>query len=128
MLAVQLVQAVITTPTVLRVAFGSVTVTTAVDSFAADEAMRLQQEAGIAALIALASRLGPRQPPERTADPRITSSDGRFRARTPVSVTRANPAVSDTNWWPDHTEEDFRWRQEMGMAALIEIATHAANF
>jgi hypothetical protein len=45
-----------------------------------------------------------------------------------LHATGANAAVTDTTWWPDFTEAAFETRQEIGMAALIAMATHAARF
>jgi O-antigen/teichoic acid export membrane protein len=151
MLAVQLVQSMITAPSVLRTAFGSVTVRSAADSVAAGEAqlrsaelaeeMRLRQEAGLGALIALATRVAPSPPwPDSdalgtnsptwstsTSPQQAVSGQGRHRRRDAVAVTKANPAITDTNWWPDIDEATFHSRQEMGMAALVAFATHAAS-
>jgi O-antigen/teichoic acid export membrane protein len=152
MLAVSVVQALITTPSVLRTAYGSVTVRAAADSATAgqprlrsaelDEEMRLQQEAGLAAIISLATRVAPSPPlPDTdalgadsptwsppTSPQREVGRQGRHRRTTAVPVTRATPAITDTDWWPDIDEATFRSRQETGMAALIAIATHAARF
>ena len=166
MLAVQVVQAAITTPSVLRVAFGSVTLRSAADSADAGQAQtraaqlaeekRLQQEAGIAALIALATRVAPPQPrpapgpsgwPPRQAAPRpaaarpaasrppaypsrsAVTSTGRHRRLAAASGARPrrHSAITETNWWPDLDEATFRSRQEIGMAALIAIATQPAS-
>jgi O-antigen/teichoic acid export membrane protein len=147
MLAVAIVQAFITTPYVLRAAYGSVTVRPE----AAGELPqpvelvddpRLQQEAGLDALIALATRVTTSLPDvDTSAVP--TRSRVRFPLTRPQpmvsihrwlrgpsagSVASANPAIRETTWWPDTDEETFRSRQEAGMAALIAIATHAAKF
>ena len=155
MLAVQVVQAVITTPAVLRVAFGSVTLRSAADSVDVSQARsraaqlaeekRLQQEAGIAALISLATRVAPPEsrpapgpagwpprppaprPPAYTPRPAVTST-GRHRLLTASGARpRRRPAITETNWWPDLDEATFRSRQEIGMAALIAIATQPAS-
>jgi hypothetical protein len=147
MLAVAVVQALLTTPSVLRTAFGSVTVRSAADSATIDEAhstsselaeeMRLRQEAGIAALIELATRVAPPRPNSGALSTdlrplpqarRTVRSQGNYRRLTAVSETRVNPVVTETNWWPDLNEETFRSRQEMGMAALLSIATHSVRF
>jgi O-antigen/teichoic acid export membrane protein len=182
MLAVQVTQAVITTPAVVKVAFGSVTVRSAADAAdAADvgdagdpavraamlaEEQRRQQEAGIAALIAIATRVAPplRQPgpaagaagpgwqpqppayPSRAAypsrpAPQVTpqsqsqsqsrpaavTGTGRHRRLATIAVTRGNPVLTDTSWWPDSDETAFRSRQEMAMETLIAIATQPAS-
>jgi O-antigen/teichoic acid export membrane protein len=151
MLAVQLVQSLVTAPLVLRTAFGSVSLRVGADSVTSDyprlrsaelaEEMRLQQEAGLAALIALATRAAPSRP-SPIADPlgadspawlaltRPQSAGGihrRHRRPTVVPASKADSAVRDTNWWPDINEATFHYRQEMGIAALIAIATHAAS-
>jgi O-antigen/teichoic acid export membrane protein len=154
MLAVTVIQALITTPSVLRTAFGRATVSSAADSTITNaagpqsaevaEGIRLQQEAGLAALIALASRVVPSQP---QVDTDILGTDSLGSPRPPTSIaaqrsvrhqdrhqqliaaraTRANPAITDTNWWPDIDEATFGLRQEMGVAALVAIATQAAQ-
>jgi O-antigen/teichoic acid export membrane protein len=145
MLAVQLVQSLVTTPSVLRTAFGRVTVRSAGDptseapvpsaELVADT--QLQQEAGLAALVSLATRVVPSQPePDnnglgagpQTPLEQAVSGQHRHWSLTAVPVTRANPSLTETNWWPDIDEATFRSRQEEGMAALIVIATHAARF
>ena len=152
MLAVQLVQSVVTTPSVLRTAFGSVTLRSTAEPVTTDEPrprsaqlpeeMRLQQEAGLAALIALATRVAPSQtrphtdtldvdsPASSTAlSPQpVVGGQRRQRRLSAVAATRRNKALTETNWWPDIDEATFRSRQEISMAALIAIATHAARF
>jgi hypothetical protein len=157
-LAVLTLQALITTPSVLRTAFRNVAVQPEADSALIREArqrsievaddIRLQQEAGLAALFALATRVGP-SPDAPDTDALATNSTtwlglsqrkqsvpqhgmavsrgrrGRFNPI--VAVTRANQAITHTNWWPDIDEETFSSRQEMGMAALIAIATQSAK-
>jgi hypothetical protein len=172
-LAVQLVQSLITVPSVLRTAFGTVTARSAVDSVAADEerlwirepaeVLRRRQEAGLAALLALATRVAPSSPwpaanalfddpavqrasvPPQTrvqrapalsqtraqrvlspSQPRVTHRRHRRHAGV-VAATRASPVLADTSWWPDSDEATFRYRQEMGMATLIAIATQPAR-
>lgn len=144
-LAVATVQALITTPTVLRFAYGKVTVQPeAIDEELLQpgelaDNMRLQQEAGLAALIALTIRVAPPQPSENVgaAGPESQSGlaltrpqpteDTQRRSSTAVPVTKANPAVSQTNWWPDLSESLFDSRQEAGMTVLMEIATQSAK-
>jgi hypothetical protein len=161
MLAVGVVQSLITTPKVLRAAFGSVPVRAAAEPVASDMApqrpavladeLRVQQEAGLAVLFALATRVAPSPPPPDTSTdmlrparppsvpPQWAAADWdhgtdqrrnhhRPRRSTAVSVTRANPVTGHAGWWPDVDEATFRARQETGMAALIAIATHAARF
>lgn len=116
MLGVTLVQALITTPAVLRPAFGSTQVRSATGPATVDRPRvrsaqpardaRLRQEAGLAALVSLASLVA-------------------------VNVTGANPLLTDTNWWPaipDADEAAYRAQQEKGMAALIGIARSAGSF
>ncbi len=155
MLAVAILQALVTAPSVLRTAYGTASAHSAtapatgdeaqVRSPSQDDAARLRQEAGLAALFSLATTVTPDQyrPGGRVkrgpgADPTAwmartppaTSNDRvvGHRKRPIVPATAANPAVSDTSWWPDVDEAAFHSRQEIGMAALIAIATHAARF
>jgi O-antigen/teichoic acid export membrane protein len=159
-LAVAVLQALVTTPPVLRAAFGSAPVNSAAASaaegrsrlHAPDEAMRLRQEAGLAALVALATAVTPKatvapngNDPSGSADvapagrpvpawasvtrPQRAIGDRRGRhPRTAVPRTAINPALRDTSWWPDVDEATFHARQDAGMSALIAIATHAARF
>jgi len=156
-LAVGVAEAFITTPPVLRAAFGSAAIAAAVDartlvqeglapaegqsSWESAEEARLRQRSGIAALIALATMVAPSQSPGPYPRPAETVHDGWFaighaeathrRGRHrhgAVPVTAANPVLDDTSWWPDPTAAAFRARQESGVAALIAIATHAARF
>jgi O-antigen/teichoic acid export membrane protein len=148
MLAVTIVQALITTPYVLRAAYGSVTVRPEAageelpqPGKPADQ-MRLRQEAGLAALIALATKVTVSPP---GADTSVVHTESRVRLaltraepmvgthRRPqrpnaIPVTKANPAIRETSWWPGLDETTFHSRQEAGMSALIAIATHAAKF
>ena len=118
MLAVQLVQSLIIAPTVLRTAYGRATT---VRADAAER--RLRQEAGLAALLGLATTVTP--PVPALAPVRMT---GRHRRFEEVSVWRADPRVAQTNWWPDIDEAAFRARQGEGIAALIATATQPARF
>jgi O-antigen/teichoic acid export membrane protein len=154
-LAVAVLQALVTTPPVLRAAYGSAPVLSAAEPATADqsqvhvpatgEALRLRQEAGLAALVALATAVAPdRRRPSGTAGAvaapadwaRVTTpqmslgqSGGRHRhRRSALAATAANPALGDTSWWPDVNEATFHARQDAGLAALIAIATHAARF
>jgi O-antigen/teichoic acid export membrane protein len=149
MLAVQLVQSMITTPAVLRTAFGRVTIRLPAESVATSAAglrpvestaeLQLRQEAGLAALVALATRVGPSQPGDAvgaipthsstrsTLAPPGAAGISRRRHVTAGPITAANPAIADTNWWPDIDGEAFRFRQEAGVAALISIATSATG-
>jgi O-antigen/teichoic acid export membrane protein len=151
MLAVAILEALVTTGPVLRAAFGTVTIrstTVAVtaeqpqlQTTALNDPTRLKQEAGLAALIALATAVAPdRQRAVRAATGEMpvlalgetpqapTAGRNRGRHRSSVAVTTANPALGDTSWWPDVNEEAFHARQEAGVAALIAIATHATRF
>lgn len=156
-LAVAILQALVTTPPVLRAAYGSVTVHSAaapatasqaqLHAPATGEALRLSQEEGLAALVALATAVAPyRHRAGGMADPGTASAPaawahvtapqlsagpdgGRHRhRRSAVAATAANPALDDTSWWPDVNEATFYARQDAGLAALIAIATHAARF
>jgi O-antigen/teichoic acid export membrane protein len=173
MLGVAILEALVTTPPVLRAAYGSAAVRSAAApatgvrtrmtgsharvtgaharvtgaqqrrrSPAAEEALRLRQEAGLAALFAVATSVAPEthrprpNPAATTAQPwhagatRPTSTDQvNVRHRRPaVAATSANRAMGDTSWWPDVDEPTFHARQDAGMAALIAVATHAARF
>jgi O-antigen/teichoic acid export membrane protein len=173
LLAVAVLQALITTPAVLRAAFGTVTIKRAAAPVTAgqarlraaelDEEMRLRQEAGLAALIALATTVAPsppRGPMPNNAVPKGSVPHSRMHnsgpnsgvpggagggqqadrtqqnpaatrhrhRRSTVPITTGNPILTDTSWWPDLNEAEFRARQESSMAALIAIATHAARF
>lgn len=163
MLGVSIVQALITTPSVLQAAYGSVTVgpeaaaEEALEPRAHADPMRLQQEAGLTALIELATRVAAPEPGADVgavrADSRVGSDDSRaqllstrpqpmagahrhpmpsthrgLRRHLAAAVTKANPALRETTWWPDLDEATFHSRQEAGMTSLIEIATHAAKF
>lgn len=146
-LAVAVVQALLTTPLVLRTALGSVTVRPAANSASASEAqvqsielaedMQLQQEVGLDAVVSLATSVVPFRP---ESDPDALGADSqnpppqwvvsghrRHRRLTAVPVTKADSAITDTNWWPDIDETTFRSRQEMGVAALISIARLAVG-
>ena len=154
-LAVTILQALVTTPSVLRAAFDSAPVRSATAPAAEDQrqmhtpvlddVMRARQEAGLAALLELATTVAPdrhRLRPDGTADvaaaaavwerrttPQMSIGQGRGRHQSSaVRATAANPALADTSWWPDATEATFHARQEAGLAALIAIATHAARF
>jgi hypothetical protein len=154
MLAVAILESLVTTGPVLRAAFGSApirSVTVAVtaeqpqlQTAALDDPIRLKQEAGLAALIALATAVAPdRRRAVRAVtgempvvapvwvtgtQPKAPTGRNRGRHRSTVAATTANPVLTDTSWWPDVNEEAFHARQEAGMAALIAIATHAARF
>jgi O-antigen/teichoic acid export membrane protein len=174
LLGVEALQAIVTTPPVLRAAFDHSVVRAAetiaapaVDTPAADS-LRLRQEAGLAALFAIATPVDPngysrdvlvqedglaalvslattvdprRHRQAATADhvaltrpsPRLVPSaprspghdSGHHRLRrTALRPTVAQPVLSETSQWP----ENFRNRQESGVAALIAIATHAARY
>jgi hypothetical protein len=151
MLAVATLEALVTTPPVLKAAYASAQVRSAIASASVDELrsgaqavddmLRLRQEAGIAALLALATTTKPdEQSPRRTMDfadaraawltqtrPQASTADDRGRhRRSTVPVTAANPALTNTSRLVD--ERSFHARQEAGMAALLAIATHAAHF
>ena len=145
MLAVEIMQAFITTPEILRIAYGSVTIHRSADPVTdgqrrlqsaeyAEEVVR-RQEAGMAALISLATAISPSRYQTDTAaqawlaltTPQLDSAHGRHR-RSTVPARAAKPDPTDTSWWPDADEATFRDRQESGMAALIAIATHGARY
>jgi hypothetical protein len=152
MLAVGLVEALITTPPVLRTAFGHAAIRRAADPITAGQArlrlaeladeVRLRQEAGLAALVSLATSVAPPRPPQQapsgipgpgaetpgSAGKGVPAAGSGRHRRSSVAATRGNPILSDTGWWPDPDEATFRTRQESGMAALIAIATHAARY
>jgi O-antigen/teichoic acid export membrane protein len=148
MLAVQLIQSAITAPPVLRAAFGSVPIRSAVDSVTSDETplqstaaedtgeLRLRQQAGLAALVSLAARVAPLQlgpdtdswawamatRPQPMPNDRQPLPNNRSARAPAVSMTRTARPATDADWWPDTNEAAFRSRQEAGLAALIEIA------
>jgi O-antigen/teichoic acid export membrane protein len=158
LLATSVLQALVTTPTVLRTAFGSLRVSQAGVPAAADEAVqsswaraeekRLRQEAGLAALIALADKVSASSARSRRS---TTGWQARLRMSMPLQVlpsedlrrdlstvavtrgnplltdTRGNPLLTDTRWWPGFDQANFRNRQESGMAALIALAEHGAS-
>jgi O-antigen/teichoic acid export membrane protein len=163
MLAVAVLQALVTAPSVLRTAYGSAPARAAtapayratpagpaVDARhhvrlrEADDAMRLRQEAGLAALFSLATAVAPGR--SRTtgtsrrvgeaapwlapaAPPRTSAAHGNgHRRHRAAAVTTADRALRNTGEWADVDEATFHTRQEAGMAALIAIATHAARF
>lgn len=149
MLAVQLIQSAITAPPVLRAAFGSVPIRSAVDSATSDETplrsaelaaedtgeLRLRQQAGLAALVSLAARVAPLQlgadtdswawamatQPQPMLNDRPPMPANRSR-RAAVAITRTDQPATDAGWWPDTDEDAFRSRQKAGVAALIDIA------
>jgi O-antigen/teichoic acid export membrane protein len=143
-LAVAIVEAFITTPPVLRAAFGSVPVRTAADPVTQGQALlrsaeladelRLRQAAGIDALISLATTvaLDQRSPSlhwllrETRQMDVVRVGDTTAKPRWPGATT--GRVSDDTRWWPDSDETAFRKRQEAGVKALISIATHAARF
>jgi len=157
MLAVAIVEALITTPPVLRAAYGRVTIRstepatavsgpltlahTGLHDPALEEQLRLRQEAGLAALIAIATAV--QQPPQQRSQPAVAVRSqpgqaepqlaahlgaGHRRHRHSVRATSPGRALSTTSWWPEDVNEDaFQSRQETGMAALITIATHGAR-
>jgi len=156
-LAVAVLQALVTTPSVLRTAYGSAPVLSAAAAVTAGqpqlqvpvtgEALRLRQEAGLAALVALATAVAPDRhrtggipvgaaavapggwAQVTTPQMSIGQGGGRHRhRRSAVAATAANLSLEDTSWWPDVNEATFRARQDAGLAALIAVATHAARF
>lgn len=153
MLAVAILEALVTTPPVLRAAYGSAQIRSATvpptegephsRARVLNDVLRLNQEAGIAALLALATTVNPGQHRPSGAADIATATAAQMRRTTPqpsaahghgrhrhsaVPVTAANPALTDTSWSHGDDEATFRTRQEAGMAALLAIATHAARF
>ncbi len=154
-LAVAILQALVTTPSVLRAAYGSAPVRSAAApaaenrpqprTGALDDVMRARQEAGLTMLFSIATTVAPdwHRPGvtgtadvaaetavrERQTTPQRSIGQVRGRHRpSAVRATAANPALTDTSWWPDVNEATFDTRQDAGIAALIAIATHAARF
>jgi O-antigen/teichoic acid export membrane protein len=146
-LAVAVLEAFITTPPVLRAAFGSARVRAAAEPTTAAQArlraveeageLRLRQEAGIAALIALATASTTSHRPsspasilnETRSEKQLPSAGRKDGVGAPRRLgQKAKRALSETSWWPDIDEATFEDRQETGMAALIAVATHAARF
>jgi hypothetical protein len=155
MLAVGIIEACISTPRVLRAAFSRSSVSMAAEPVTAGQArlrvagqaeeVRLRQEAGLVALIALATTVAPSPPRD---GPRVAATatsggtagapaDGKRRpgsggggrhTRAALQATRIQPILDEDTWLSDVDEATFRKRQEAGMAALIAIATHAARF
>ncbi len=120
MLAVQLVQCAITAPLVLRTAFAGGIARSTGRSLSTAEPIgetQVRESAGLATLVTLATRV----------HPQAAGGRGRHRRPAAVAVTAADPATSDTNWRPDVAEQTFSSQQEMGISALIEIATRAAD-
>jgi O-antigen/teichoic acid export membrane protein len=123
-LAVSIIEAFITAPLVLRVAFGSVPVPAAVDRTTSGQAhlgpteraeeLRQRQEAGIDALTLLATSVA--------IDDRPPSPG------TAPSGVMIKPLPNGTKGRPDPNDAAFQRRQEDGVAALIEIADYADRF
>jgi O-antigen/teichoic acid export membrane protein len=149
MLAVGIIEGFITTPPVLRAAFGKIAIPAGPVSISAAqerlqpvesfEEARLRQESGIAALIALATATASQPRPLQSHRLRPETGVGGWQAdgqrrttgshrRPTVRVTVANPALKETTWWQSPENAGFRAQQESGVAALIAIATHAARF
>ena len=90
--------------------------------------MRARQEAGLAALLSMATTVNPG--PQRPA-----SGRGVRQLSSAVRATGALLALTDTSsaltattsWWPDVDGATFHNRQEVGMAALIAVAIRAAR-
>lgn len=175
-LVVAILQALVTAPVVLRAAYGGariypVAATASTGSWpvsvaatggwpvaaaatgswqrlqTADDDLRLRQEAGLAALLSMATTVNPgSRPPIGTAGrpPAVAPTTwmpqagpqkpaSRRGVRQLSSAVRATGALialttTDTHWWPDVNEATFRNRQEVGMAALIAVATRAARY
>jgi hypothetical protein len=135
-LVVASLQALVTVPPVMRAAYGRARIDSAtaevtrkvtggsprVHLQSADDAMQLRQEAGLAALLSMATTVNPdrHRSPGVTADrrstvkttawmqqtdPQVTArrGDGRHQ-RSSARATKANPALTDTSWWPDINE------------------------
>lgn len=149
MLAVSVVQSLITTPSVLRTAFGNVRIRPTADSVTDGQArlpsrelaeeLRLRQEAGFTALISLATRVAPSEPqldadalgsdsPTQIAPQQADDRQGQRRGSVAVPVTKANPVLTDTDSGPDIDEATLRSRQLTGIAALIAIARDTPRY
>ena len=154
-LAVAVLQALVTAPSVLRAAYGSSPARSATvpateeqpqaGQRSADDARRLEQERGLAALFSLATTqsLGRHRldelacdghsddaaawPAPAAAEALAGRANGRHR-RSFVRATAANPVFAETSWGSDVEEAAFRARQEAGLAALIALATPATRF
>lgn len=145
-LAVAIVQALFTAPAVLRAAYGSVAVPPEAaggelsrpGELADQMRLQLRQQAGVAALLALATRV---TPPSPVADTRadltrlaltrpqpMVGTHRQFQRASAVPLTNAKPVIRETNRELGLDEATFHAQQEAGIAALIAIATHAAKF
>jgi O-antigen/teichoic acid export membrane protein len=128
MLAVTLLQSMITAPPVLRAAFGRVPIRSAVEPVASDETpmqsahrvlrqteeLRLGQQAGLAALVSLAARSAPYQlGPD-------TDSWAWAMATRPPQTTRVDRPATGADRRPETDAAAFRSQQEAGLAALVE--------
>jgi hypothetical protein len=142
-LAVAIVESFITTPRVLRAAFGSAPVQAAIGPITSGQArlrsaeladeLRLQQEAGINALISLATAVALDHRPRSSAAAHRKSKTVRTHVGSETrvdlqAVRTTTTGQSARRSWADIDEATFRQRQEAGVAALIAIATHAARF
>jgi O-antigen/teichoic acid export membrane protein len=158
MLTVAILEALVTTPVVLRAAYGSAPVRSAaapatggqrrLRPHSRTDAIRVRQEAGLAALVALATSVSPDRYDYTGGFPSVASTSGfpsvatttrAWMARTgsmpsadrgsgrrrpaPVAPTTLNPVLADAPLGPDVDEAAFQARQEAGIAALIAIAT-----
>jgi O-antigen/teichoic acid export membrane protein len=102
----------------------------------ADDAMRARQEAGLAALLSMATTVdpGPQRPASRRGVRQLSSAVRATGAH--LALTDTSSALTDTSsaltattsWWPDVNEATFHDRQEVGMAALLAIAMRAARY
>lgn len=149
MLAVSVVQALIIGPSVLRAAFAAVSHQPAVDAEPAGRTRpqlpepvdwtQMRQEAGLAALIALATSVS-------SADHATDDGQVPDESLTPLAMTTSQPVVdvpgqnrlaatsamrslsiTGTNWWPELDEATYSSRQENGVDALIALATQRAG-
>jgi O-antigen/teichoic acid export membrane protein len=145
-LAVAIVQALFTAPSVLRAAYGSVAVPPEAVSgklsppgeLADRMRLQLRQQDGVAALLELATRmtaplpvLDARADLTRLALTRpqpMLGTHRQSRRASPVPLTNAKPVIRETNRAQGLDEATFHAQQEAGIAALIAIATHAAKF
>jgi O-antigen/teichoic acid export membrane protein len=152
-LGVAVLEALVTTPVVLKAAYGSSDPARSAYAPAADERqallteaqqydpLRLRQEAGLAALFALATTVTPQpQPSEsvlgrtlssawlRNTMPQTALGHGGYHRHAAVRSTTANPVLTDRSRLPGTAPASFDAQQEAGLAALVAIATHAARF
>lgn len=150
-LGVATLQALVTAPSVLRAAYGSSQVHSAVAEategpVVTEDSMRLRQEAGLAALLAMATTTAPEhhRPTDRMERrrslARTTSWIPRVGAKLPASpgtghhrrsairATMAHLALtSETSAWQSVNDATFHEQQQEGLAALIMLANRGVQ-